>query len=755
MKRQRRVSLYLIFTIALMLFALLYSIINVGGPSFYGDDTTYLELAYTVLTHTFRESPYIFSVRLLQIYPIAFFYYLFGINMISASLWDIISYVLTIGVVFWIGKELYNEEAGFISALLFTFFPLVVRLSATISDDIPMMFVTSLAVLAMVLGEIKNSRLWYFSSGVLALAPPIVTPEGAIIVVFLLIFFVIEILRRKIKLKQGIYAIVGFLFAGFLLMLANYALSGNPLITLTVNSHFYSAVGGKNTIPSTNTNLNFYPSTMFPYMLISLWSTSLKSGNFANAFSFLSPSVFVPNSRVGFYFYTLIIAIAYLLVKRERRAYVPLLWFAICFTYLELGPMHVSLHPFYYLLSYRLGRFLTIIAPPTALLLGFAIERAMQKGSKIKRAFGIVVGIGGVVFLIATSIPINLLWHEGLVAQRYDQIAIAQYLNKLPSTTKIYMSGFASLVEFYMKYSNLTRFYAYDSIYNCNDIPTGAYAILPYFELWNLTYTANPSGCRGWVLVYAPQPNIPSNSPYKTLIQQWSFPFEARLYYVGGENTTISNATSTTTVTTSISTSTSSTYTPSKFTFFNLTGVGFYNTTNKLQFIQVNNVTQVIVSLNKSTATPGEYVQLNVTFVGNFLWSNTTIPFVNATVAYLASPIINIHYYGVELANQTGNLLVQNNGPWQKYVTQIGEPHQTLSSNPHHYLNVIWTITPNATMTGKVIKICGGYFATYQNTTLEGGWGSLYNILALQQKRVVNNSVINIPSENCTYLNVA
>ncbi len=126
----------------------------------------------------------------------------------------------------------------------------------------------------------------------------------------------------------------------------------------------------------------------------------------------------------------------------------------------------------------------------------------------------------------------------------------------------------------------------------------------------------------------------------------------------------------------------------------------------------------------------------------------------NATQTYLSEPVINVHYYGVELANQTGTLLDQNNGPWQKYVNQIGEPHQTFNATPSKYLQVIWNVTPNSTMLGKTIKICGGYFATYENTSLMGGWGFLYNRLTYLQQHVVNKSVINIPSSSCAYLKV-
>ncbi|MEM3241082.1 MAG: glycosyltransferase family 39 protein [Candidatus Micrarchaeaceae archaeon] len=743
----------------LLAFVLVYSLVNVGGPSFYGDDTVYLDVANSVLTHLFRESPFIFSVRLMQIYPIALFYALFGVNMISSSLWDILAFTMTVAVVFFIGKELYNNTAGLVSALLYSFFPLVVRLSATVSDDLVMAFVTALAVMAIVLGEKRDSKKWYFAGGVAALASPLVTPEGAIIIVFLALFLLVELLRKKIKLKSVIFAVYGFLFAAALLMLANYALSGNPLITITVTNHFYSTVGEKNTIPSTNTNLNFYIATMFPYHILEGFVSGLRSGNIANAFTFLEPAFFVPNSRVGFYMYALVIAFAYLLVKREKRAYVPMFWFLFCFAYLEFGPMHVSLVPFQYLLSYRLGRFLTLVAPPTVLIIGIAVARSIEKGSRIKRKLGFAICAIAILFLIVTSISINLFWHGTLVSQRYDQVQIANYLNKLPSSTKIYFSGFASLVPIYMHFDNLSRFLAYDEIENCSKIPSGVYVIIPYFKLFNLNYTKNPTAyCPNWKLVYAPQPEYLPKA-FSSLSEELSFPFEAKLYFVPSNseetsNTTISTSTtSTSTITTILPNETNSI---TNFNFFNLTGVGFYNSTEKKlsSFTTVNNVSGIYIGVNNTAVAPGNTVLLNVTFVGNFLWGFSNAFATAAVNKYLGEPVINIHYYGVEQSNQSGKLLVQNNGPWYDYVTQIGEPHQVIFLNASKYLRVEWLITPNATFAGNTLKLCGGYFAAYENTTLDGGWAQLYNKLAYEQARVVNSSVINIPSSNCVYLNV-
>ncbi|MEM3791490.1 MAG: hypothetical protein QXL16_02065 [Candidatus Micrarchaeaceae archaeon] len=446
----------------------------------------------------------------------------------------------------------------------------------------------------------------------------------------------------------------------------NYLLSHNPFITITTNLHFYSAVGGHNTIPSTNENLGFYISAMFQYGLFQAVKKAISSGNVSGIINILNPSYFVPNSMFGFYMYAFFLASIYLLAKREKSAYVPLFWFLFCFGYLEFGPMHISIKPFEYLLSYRLQRFLTIIAPPVSLTLGFGIVKSIekQKGkekpiAKAKRIIAALFSTLGVLFLLYSSYLINNFWYGTFVASRYDQLMIAKYLIALPNSTKIYFSGFASMIPVYMKFENLSRFISYDSIKNCSSIPSGSYVVIPYFKLFNISFTPNPEKyCKDWVEVYAPVPNyLPKE--FKNLSATIAYPFEAKLYYVEQSAST------------------------SGFDFFNLTGVGITNSSST-SFILVNNVDKVETFLNKSVASPGERVLLNVTYVGNFLWGNSTPTYEDAAKYYLSSNLVNIHYFGFELPNQSGMLAVQNGRNWEGYLN-VGEPHQVLDANYSHY----------------------------------------------------------------------
>ncbi len=714
-KPEEFTNLYKAALLAILAYAFVYSIIYVVGPSFFGDDTVYLSLAHSVVQGNFQESPFIFSVRLLQIYPIAFFYYVFGVSLLSSAAWDILSYVLTIAVVFFIARELYDNYAGIASALLFAVFPLIVPLSATVSDDIPMAFITSLAMLAILYATRKNSKKWYFATGALIIASVLVTPEGGVIAFPIAAYLLIELARKKIKLdKVSAHFIYGLLVAGILLMIFNTASSANPLITLTTTSHFYSAVGGQNTIPSTNTDPMFYIQQMFPYNILHIVYSSFSSGNF-NPVSIFNSIYIINYNSAGFYFYIMVLCAAYLLIRKEKRSYFAIFWLLVAFGYLEFGPMHVSLFPFSYLLSYRLLRFLTVIAAPTVIIIGIAISRL----SRIKKRYiGIIIGAAAILFLIATSLPVNSLWYRVSYVERFDQLSIANYLSALPNNTTIYYASSFSDLPIYMKFSNMSRFQVYDSISDCRSIPGNSYIILPkYQEMFGLNYTPNPSKeCPYWQQVL-----YPNATGFPDYITSVAVPFRAQLYYIPAfpENY--------------------------GFNYSNLTGVGTLEHGNITNFTTINRVDSVNVLLGTTTY-PNTTVNVTVTYSGEFKWSDGAL-----TIKYLKSPIINVHYFGVGLANQS-NISVQNGQGFSNIISSVGQPIQGPLQNPNTTLNVSWEFAVSNSMAGKTLRICGGYFAAYQNDIR--GWPSVFYNLSSKRISIANVSEINVVSSECSYLKV-
>jgi len=520
--------------ILIIAFVAVYEIAFVIGPSYFGDDTVYLGLANSVLHGGFIENAQIFSVRILNIYPIAFFY-LFGVNNLTSAAWAITSFIGSILVAFYIGKELYSKYAGLAAALLLAFFPLFVVLSETPTPNVPEAFLTGLTILALILAMKKNSSEWYFATGALLVASVLTTPLSGIMFGVVLVYLLVEFVRKKFRVdKTTIHLLYGIIAAGVLLALFNMANSGNPFITFTVTDSVYSTAGTPVEGILINQDPQFYFHVMFPYSIIQSISNSISNKIF-NPVAIFQGLYTISNNYVGFYFYAFVVAAFYLLFTREKRAYLPLLWFALAFLYLEFGPIYVSLIPFKYIISHRLERYLTTVSIPLMLIISIALVRFAQSARAWAKGITIPLSSIAIAFLVVSAIPINLFWHQMVYYQTYDQQTIASYLSSMPSNTKVYLlSGFSSFLE-YMGYSNMSRFYIYDQMHNCTQILPSSYVLVPkYQEVFNIDYTPNPLAyCPYWKLVLYPM----INGTYPSSISGSAQAFSAQLFYVPNNST--------------------------------------------------------------------------------------------------------------------------------------------------------------------------------------------------------------------------
>ncbi len=545
---------YRIALVAIAAFALIYSLVFIMGPSAYGDDPTYLSLAYGAANGNFVESAYIFSVRLFMIFPIALFYKLFGVNLFTDSIWDILCFVGSVVASFYIGKEIYDEKVGILAAFLLSIFPLTAILAPTVSDNIPMMFMTTMTMLSILYAQRRSSRFWYFVAGIFLIASPLVTPEGFIVIPIAILYLLVELFRKKITINRtSMYLIYGILAIGIALMAFNYLNSGHPLITYTTNSNYFSAIGVmKNgqyvTIGSANQNLSFYPQWMLPYNILQIVSSNISRLNL-NPVS-IWDQIYVTNfNMVGFFFYALILAVLYLILRKEKRVYFVLFWFLAGFLYLEFGPMHFSLIPFEYLLTHRLPRFLTLIAVPTVIIIAMALIRLAEASRKQLRLlatkgaskinlktipYSAIIAVLVIVFLTITSLQITFIQYEAMSLSRYDTFTISNYLNTLPNTTVIYYPAaytqMFSNIGVYMRFDNLSRLRGLDNIQNCTGIPEGSYVVLTkYAKIGSLNYTPDPlNQCPGWQTILYPR----TNQNYSSGITGYAYPFRAVLYYV-------------------------------------------------------------------------------------------------------------------------------------------------------------------------------------------------------------------------------
>lgn len=472
-----------------MLSAAAYALFYLVGPSAYDDDPIYLMLANQLAHSSLAQSNYIYTARLFQIIPIAIFFKLFGVGVISSGAWDFICYLGVVAVAFYFTKEVYDARAGVISAALVSIFPLLVRSATTATESVPMAFVTSLAILALLYGWRRDSAKWYLASGFIAISSFMVTPEGAIAIIFSALALAYLTLTKGLR-RKSVWIICGAAVALLLMFCLNYAYFGNPLHSFTLNNAYYNDPTISSVLTSGTQGLMYYPYILFPY----------NNG--------------VDINQVGPYFYFLVAATVYLLIRRESKAHFALAWFWFMLAYLEIGPMHISLYPSLgYVMIYGVARFLLITAVPMAAILGIALSRALAHEGKATISVSRAMAIIALVAIAVSSLSLNSYWHSVAYLSSYDQIAISGYLSNLPNSTTVYLPSDLTNIYSYLRFDNLSRFKTLMQIRNCTDFASGSYVVsADPFQVINSSFYHYVSTCQNLRLISLPRPS--NSTPY-------------------------------------------------------------------------------------------------------------------------------------------------------------------------------------------------------------------------------------------------
>ena len=497
--------------------AAFYAFTHFEGPTQFGDDPVYLNLAGAVVAGTFQISPgFIFSVRLMQFFPIAVSYALLGVNNLSSSLWDILSYLGMVVVTFLIVRLECNDRAALLSAFLLSIFPIVTWFSVNVSEDVPLAFIGALSIYMLLLAEKGGSKWHFFASGALLVVAWLISYEAGVLIVFMMLYALIELLRKKLSInRRSAYFAYGVVVP-FLVVFAYSAVTVHlPFAVLTVNSRFYSAVGasvnGGPTIPSANTNLDYYPSFMFQYSFLSVILHSTPLTLFRNLYATIfSP---VQNYEYGLYFYLLVPMAALLLLFKERRSYFFMLWAATMLLMLEFGPMHVgiSLSPFNitYLLAHRLERYIIPAAPAIAGIIGIGFDKALAVKERrfLLINAAIVVILLGILYMSNLGISEFHYWWT-----RYPQMLVMQpadflrYNPAVSQSTRIYLEGFingttlvisylGAAFPFYVGRPSGQNLFLVSGSDNCSGFTSNSYVV------WSGT-----ARCSNWVDVFNDTP---------------------------------------------------------------------------------------------------------------------------------------------------------------------------------------------------------------------------------------------------------
>ncbi len=523
MLSRNRIILYLaIALICFLSITLCFSFYYGPDPAYQPNGYDYVVDAYTIGTPggaaAVLNYDYMLGPRLILIGAIHLFMQLLGVSRFSSVLFDVLCLVGTDILIFLIGKEIYGTRAGLFAALLYSFFPLAVFDALSLGDNVPMAFFVTLAIFLMIISakqKDKRKRLYMVSlSSFIAIIGFMITPEEILI---LPVLFILLIKSRHAYVNKDFIGFSAALIAGILLMmLIGVMLSNNPFEIYKSNALSISDFCSVNHGSCGNSSpIMIYLTQMFPQGISSLNNILAYlhinlAINPVSEFDFFSPYYY------GIYSYVVLLALCYLIFKKEKRMTIPLIWILWCFLYLSFGT--ASIHYYTNGIWYPLPRYTLIIWPALVLILGFGMDSLITTFEKYKtgiKRFTIILPyllLGYMLFILFSqsfsSIQYTAMQQYG---QIFEIVEVGNYTNTLPSNAILYDTYQIPAPAF----TNFQHtFYFFSSLPPCNYVNGVGYII--YF------YNASMAKqCNLTIAYAAPPPSSTTGTLYTSFVNSY------------------------------------------------------------------------------------------------------------------------------------------------------------------------------------------------------------------------------------------
>ena len=488
------------------------------------DDPTYLQSAYKI----FQGVDYIpdkvfWELRIGVYYPIAFFWKLFSINDLSASIYFILCSLGSIVVTYYIAKEFFSVRVALFSSFLLSIFPLNIIYSTQIGPDIPFQFLTGLAVLFFIYQEKnkpKSSFHALFCGIFIGFSYTVRSTVILLLPLFLCYIFLQVLKNRDLKYLFNRKKMIRY----FLILLGFFLIFSVQLV------HFYNITGewfyvengrGYNFSHGLNDNSNhwWYPAEMFSFEsdIIRSFGVDLKH-HIDDSYGYFDTIHDEP--LFGFLYYFVVSASIWFLYKRESNTYFFILWWSGFFFFFEFFLQFYCTTLCNYCVYGRAPRFLTSFSIPAVILAGkflYFDKASLLKGDNIKKIRSSLC-ILFIIFLISTSIVFAYQGSKFLRNGMGDVRETVEYLQSLPPKT-IYVSHpeFIYKSKYFFRYNetylNNIKLFNCDEIdcdnfsYDAGDFISDSYVVikvLPYWKVWKdslgfPSFFFNPP--KNWVLL--------------------------------------------------------------------------------------------------------------------------------------------------------------------------------------------------------------------------------------------------------------
>jgi len=432
---------------------------------------------------------------IMMVYPVSFFMRILGVSNFSACLYSLLASIGGIYVIYEIGKTVFDEKTGLISAFLLSIFPLNVFHSARIQIDVPSLFFLGLSIMFFLKAELKKSK-WslklkkissrlgyilavegkktkkrsrkkktikldyksanYFLAGVSAALAYLIVTRSILIVIFYALYSLKKLVWEKripwdhAKVVAGFITV--FIFAGIFFQLFGGDFFLSEKVRSKANAHQYAHDRGIRSIElSESITVMHTQSKPFQHIKTVFRKYTPRKGT----------------DYFGYFYYGVAIALAGLVIKWDKRLWIILLWLIPLYLFLEFGAVGVDFNSsekpsIIYKLMFKRERYIMPLTMPALLLLGRFLSLAKNRITKTLAAFIIL-------FLLASSIEIisnnRDYFNDGVI----DLKDAARFMKKHPEKT-VYIDHTGLRKMQFLDYNNKNRYKPYDKMKDITSI---------------------------------------------------------------------------------------------------------------------------------------------------------------------------------------------------------------------------------------------------------------------------------------------
>lgn len=463
----------------IILLGLAMRLIFFVGPNM-NDDIEYVSSAYQVSQGNFWPlySKSIDSIRSMMILPISFFLFLFGSSELTASLWPLLTSILTIILTFLIGKLLFNIKIGLIASFFQAIFPLDIVWSTQLVPSIPMTFFLMVSILIFLIADKMSDNRKFLISGIFIGMCYLASELFFISFFFLFSYFIIFHKMNRKYIKRYILVLIGFLIIFLVEALFFFLTTKDPF-------HRIKVIHEEEIRVLTNTDLFYYPRCIFNIINPNF---EAHEGNLG-----LFPFIFILGAFYGFY-------------KRNKKIILFSMFVILSFLYLEFGIMTLTFKPIA-----KWIRYLVIFGPSMNLVSSNLIFEFRKKG--------LLIPI--VIFIFITSLPFTA--NSSYIYNRWvsDFREMYKFLKELPEKPIYTDSGTHGYINLYFGFKRDIRLLEnsrLEELKDCYVIVNGSLGAVTYQPMRDLLpdFAKNPP--ENWILL-------------KTIVGNYDF-YDPKIYHV-------------------------------------------------------------------------------------------------------------------------------------------------------------------------------------------------------------------------------